>query len=373
MLEPCWTRVGGAIFVEIVCRYFLIKNSIQLNALKFYGGIWADLDVPWTGKICPYSFQEKAHPVIDLTHEVVLFTEYQGATGQCMRPSEETKPPATINLGFAYSFPKALFWEKCLEECLMHWTEGRGRGFSWAAIPQSEVRKQKHWNAHRFIVHDLAQRYGPTVVLIHEPLVAFPLFRELNNFPLRPPGDDQTNRQVGHGVDDISTHSYVVKVWTNIWSDNIIDTIVSFLKKVKAERAAPKQQVSRDASRARHNRNQIGEWIAREGPSVLKECGMHLCDCIRGSVAALAFTENLPDLAFAWDTETDAGHQRATICFAAMLTRGLEKPDHLAWPIDRMTATQKQLRSVLGMEANSTEVDDFISHFSGKAIKVVVE
>ena len=107
----------------------LIKNFIQFEALKFYGGIWADLDVFWTGKTPPYSFQEKAHPAIDLPHEAELFTEYLGTTGQCMRPSEETKPPATINLGFAYSFPKAAFWEKCLEECLMHWGEGGGQGF----------------------------------------------------------------------------------------------------------------------------------------------------------------------------------------------------------------------------------------------------
>ena len=40
----------------------LIKHFIQFKALQFYGGIWADLDVFWTGKTCPYSFQEKAHP-----------------------------------------------------------------------------------------------------------------------------------------------------------------------------------------------------------------------------------------------------------------------------------------------------------------------
>ena len=40
----------------------LIKHFIQFKALRFYGGICADLDVFWTGKTCPYSFQEKAHP-----------------------------------------------------------------------------------------------------------------------------------------------------------------------------------------------------------------------------------------------------------------------------------------------------------------------
>ena len=262
-----------------------------------------------------------------------------------MWPNDNTKPRATINLGFAHSFPKVAFWEKCFEECIHYWTEGGGGHFKWKAIPQTEVRQQKHWKAHQVIVQTLAQCYGPSVVVVHEPLVAFPLCRW----------------EVVHGVVEISTHSYVVNVFTDIWSDSIIDTVVTALK----------QQVSRDASRERNNRNAIGQMLARDGVRVLANCGMPFFDCVCGISAAQSVIQKTPDLAFAWDMDTDAGFQKATTCLAAILTQGLEQLAHLDWPIGRMTATLEHLRRVLGMRANSTEVHDFITEVNGNGIKAV--
>ena len=86
----------------------LIKNFIQFKALLFYGGIWADLDVYWTGK---------SFPLDDSKHQVLLFTDKR-VTGQYLRspsldmwPHDKEKPRATINLGFAHSGAQVEFWQ----------------------------------------------------------------------------------------------------------------------------------------------------------------------------------------------------------------------------------------------------------------------
>ena len=111
--------------------------------------------------------------------------------------------------------------------------------------------------------------------------------------------------------------------------------------------------------------------LARDGVRVLANCGMPFFDCVCGISAAQSVIQKTPDLAFAWDMDTDAGFQTATTCLAAMLTQGLEELAHLDWPIGRMTATLEHLRRVLGMRANSTEVHDFITEVNGNGIKAV--
>ena len=75
---------------------------------------------------------------------------------------------------------------------------------------------------------------------------------------------------VVHGSGDVSTQSYVVNVWTDIWGDELIGTVVSFVQDVQRKRAETKesvqeQQGSRDALRERNNRNAIARMAVRDG------------------------------------------------------------------------------------------------------------
>ena len=350
----------------------IIKDFIQFKALLFYGGIWADLDVYWTGK---------SFPLDDSKHQVLLFTEYRRLTCQYLRspsldmwPHDKEKPRATINLGFAYSGAQVEFWQQCLDECKGYWTKGGGCCFNWEAIPPSEMRKQKHWNAHPVIVQRLAQSYGSGVVVVHEPLIAFPLFRMLSKWP--PKAGDTKWGQVVHGSGDVSTQSYVVNVWTDIWGDELIGTVVSFVQDVQRKRAETKesvqeQQGSRDALRERNNRNAIARMVVRDGLVVYTNCGMDTLEVAGAIIRAQQVIQMTPAAAFAWDMDTDAGYQTYQTCLAAMLTLGLQELPHPHWPSGRMTATVEQLRNALGMRADSTEVDAFIEAVDPGAVTFV--
>ena len=248
-----------------------------------------------------------------------------------MWPHDKEKPRATINLGFAYSGAQVEFWQQCLDECKGYWTKGGGCCFNWEAISPSEMRKQKHWNAHPVIVQRLAQSYGSGVVVVHEPLIAFPLFRMLSKWP--PKAGDTKWGQVVHGSGDVSTQSYVVNVWTDIWGDELIGTVVSFVQDVQRKRAETKesvqeQQGSRDALRERNNRNAIARMVVRDGLVVYTNCGMDTLEVVGATIRAQQVIQTTPAAAFAWDMDTDAGHQTYQTGLAAMLTLGLEELPH---------------------------------------------
>ena len=228
---------------------------------------------------------------------------------------------------------------------------------------------------HPVIVQRLAQSYGSgVVVVVHEPLIAFPLFRMLSKWP--PKAGDTKWGQVVHGSGDVSTQSYVVNVWTDIWGDELIGTVVSFVQDVQRKRAETKesvqeQQGSRDALRERNNRNAIARMVVRDGVEVYTNCGMDTLEIAGAIIRAQQVIQMTPAAAFAWDMDMDAGHQTYQTCLAAMLTLGLQELPHPHWPSGRMTATLEHLRKELGMRADSTEVDAFIEAVDPDAVRFV--
>ena len=226
----------------------LIKDMIMFNALRVFGGWWADLDAVWAGSQGPDSVVR----IAEMDHDVVLFTEYERACGayvkeprHLMWPKGAT--PAAVNLGLAYSVAGAAFWQECLLKCRQHWASTRD--IDWA-----NYRTNKHASAHQLIVQNLAR--VSSSVTIEKPPVGYAIPRWASAWS----GESCSRTFYGVRVPskaEIHQHAFSINCWSGFWdhtaSWGILEWVLSRRREWKGE------SVARAAESANNSAAQVAE------------------------------------------------------------------------------------------------------------------